>query len=380
MTGAERLDDPGDEGTERGWLRAAAAISRDLLSGYAGELEVWRAVARAVEQVAGARTVTLCVPDPDDAAALRVVVAAGEGAEHLEGRSAPAAGTLAGAVFRSGRGLVGGPGDPCSGHGHVDAGPEMAVPLPSPHASPGVVVLSRHPGRPPFAPADLAAAADFASQATVALELARIRTTEQRLEAAVERERIAADLHDHVVQQLFATGLSLQSAASRLGPGALQDRLRGDVAAIDATIRQIRATIFNLQFVAATPVSVRAAVGEVVADVEPVLGTRVELELRGDLEHPAALAAVGDLRAVLRESLTNVARHAAATRVAVLVEATADALVLVVEDDGRGLGSGTRRSGLGNLRVRAERLGGGLDLGPGAQGRGTRVRWSMALG
>jgi signal transduction histidine kinase len=258
-----------------------------------------------------------------------------------------------------------------------DAGPMLVVPLVGSRSVHGVLGVVRPRGRHAFTAEDLDMTGGFANQASVALELARARAEQQRAALLDERERIAADLHDHVIQRLFASGLSLQALAATLGPGRAADRVVATVADLDTTIAQIRTAIFALQQVprAGSP-SLRGRLLEVVADVTPALGFDPAVRFSGLLDTlPADVS--DDLLAVLREALTNVARHAHATTADVALTATPQVLTLVVRDDGVGLGDSTRRSGLANLHHRAERHGGGLSVDPGPTG--TRLTWSVPL-
>jgi signal transduction histidine kinase len=220
-------------------------------------------------------------------------------------------------------------------------------------------------------------AAGFANQAALAIELAEARAEQQRASMLDERERIAADLHDHVIQRLFAAGLALQSTAATLGPGRATDRIVATVDDLDATIRQIRTSIFRLQQVPqARARGLRARLLDVAADLAPVLGFEPTLRLSGVLDVlPDDVAE--DVAATVRESLSNVARHARA-RWAEIDVAAGERLTVDVRDDGIGIGTTDRRSGLQNLRRRAERRGGTLEIRP-REPSGTCLRWSIPL-
>lgn len=191
-----------------------------------------------------------------------------------------------------------------------------------------------------------------------------------------ERARIARDLHDHVIQRLFAIGLSMQRTATEL-PDPASRRLRAAVDDIDETISQIRTTIYRLSTpIRVTETTLRARIDQLVDDLEPVLGVRPDLEINGRVDLGVSEELADDCVAVLREALSNVARHAAATSVAVRVCVTPDELRIEVTDDGRGIRSATRRSGLANLRDRARRRGGELDVTP-RDPSGTRLCWTV---
>ncbi|WP_141014282.1 GAF domain-containing sensor histidine kinase [Nocardioides sambongensis] len=211
-----------------------------------------------------------------------------------------------------------------------------------------------------------------------ALTLDRLRALADRAELAVlsDRERIARDLHDLVIQRLFATGLQLQGTAIA-APTQVAAQLEQAVDALDQTIRDIRGTIFELRRPPAQ--SLQAAVRALVRELEPTLGLVPELTVSGPVDTLVEDDLAEPVLAVLREALTNVARHAGATRVRVSVDVDADRLVAQVTDDGVGLPPGPRcESGLANARRRADALAGACTVGP-ADGGGTVLRWWVPL-
>ncbi|WP_299037966.1 GAF domain-containing protein [uncultured Pseudokineococcus sp.] len=223
---------------------------------------------------------------------------------------------------------------------------------------------------------DAAEVSAFAEQVALALEVARAQADRARLAVYGDRDRIARDLHDLVIQRIFAVGLSLQAVGQGAVPAPLAQRLDRAVDDLDETIKDVRRTIFALHS--------RPGEGDLRADVDHELalaadrlGFAPSLVVGGPLGSvPAPLRA--DLLAVLREALSNAARHAGASAVDVRVEVGEEALVSVV-DDGRGVPSGPgRRSGLANLEQRARARGGVLEIGPGAAG-GASVRWRVPL-
>jgi signal transduction histidine kinase len=367
---------------ERGeWLQASAAIARRLLSADLDELDSLRLIAEHSRDVAHADLVSVVLPDDDGD--LRVEVAVGAAAEGICGLRMPREGSLSGRVYTTGTPLrMAAPDERADLHASVpdglDAGPLLVVPLVGSRTTHGVLSVVRLRGRSAFTAEDLAMATGFANQASVALELARARSEQQRAALLDERERIAADLHDHVIQRLFASGLSLQALAATLGPGRATERVLATVADLDATISQIRTAIFALQQPAqAAARGLRGRVLDVVTEVTPALGFEPAVRFSGLLDTlPAALT--DDLLAVLREALTNTARHAHATAVDVELTATRDRVTLGVRDNGTGIGDTTRRSGLANLRHRAEHHGGDLTVGSGRDG--TRLIWSVPVG
>jgi signal transduction histidine kinase len=217
----------------------------------------------------------------------------------------------------------------------------------------------------------------FATQAALALD--RIQAVQDREELAVvgDRDRIARDLHDVVIQRLFATGLQLQGVRAKAGAGVVQQRLDQAVVDLDETIRDIRSTIFELQHQDAGS-GVRRRVAELAAEYAGLLGFVPLVRTQGPVDTAVGETVAEQLLAVLREALSNAARHAAATTVSVLLEASADAASLTVTDDGRGLPAGRHESGLANLRRRAADLGGEVSV-TGAEGGGTVLVWRVPL-
>jgi signal transduction histidine kinase len=236
----------------------------------------------------------------------------------------------------------------------------------------------RSSGREPFFPDELDLLSAFMAQATVVLELARAQQRERRLQVQTDRDRIARDLHDHVVQRIFATGLALDRISRSLEEVSpeVAARISERVDELDGTIARIRSSIFELQEADdASPVAVRRRIGEVVRSVTDAHDLRADLRIRNEVEDlPSDL--VHDVVAAVRELVTNVVRHAQASRLTVVVAVT-DAVSVVVTDDGRGLPPVTVRSGLTNLADRAERRGGHLTTTTG--GSGTEVVWSVPL-
>jgi signal transduction histidine kinase len=257
-------------------------------------------------------------------------------------------------------------------------GPAMIFPLGGPGNVRGVLTVGRRPGSMPLASAAVEMVGSFAAQAGVALELADARRDAEQITVLQDRERIARDLHDLVIQRLYATGMSLQGAMPLISRPEAADRVSRAVDALDDTIGDIRSAIFALQ--ARHDVkhaSLRERILEIMDEMTGPLGFAPSLTLTGDLGEHVPEEIARHMLGALRESLSNAARHADARRVDVIVDAGAD-LILVVRDDGVGLREITRRSGLANLADRAEQLGGTLKVGS-ADGGGTELHWQVPL-
>ncbi|HEX7353959.1 MAG TPA: GAF domain-containing protein [Mycobacteriales bacterium] len=361
------------------WLQASMEITRQLLADEGEEpLEV---IARRARAVADADSVTVVLPTPTGDR-LMVEVATGARADDLTGYAYPLDGTLARVTFASGQPVL--VGDASDGPHHIhlsdflDVGPVMVLPLTGTQRPRGALVIGRLRGRARFDEVDLAMATTFANHAAIALELADARDDRQRVALLEDRDRIARDLHDHVIQRLFAAGLTLQS----VGTDERIERVVGD---IDETIRQIRTSIFQLRGpLGPRSAGVRSRVLDVVAGVRPALGFDPRVAFHGPVDAAVPEEVVTDVLAVVREALTNTARHADAAHAALTLTASGGELVIDVVDDGIGIGTTDRRSGLDNLRARAEQRGGTLILEPadsgGRPGReGTHLRWTTPL-
>ena len=217
--------------------------------------------------------------------------------------------------------------------------------------------------------------ATFAGHAALALERAEAREKLAQLAVYEDRDRIARDLHDTVIQRLFATGLQLQGVSRRITDTDAVERVSRAVDELDGTIRDIRAAIFELRN--RQPASLTAQLREVIRSAKPVLGYVPLLTINGDIDSAVPPDLGPHLVAVLREALSNIARHANATVVEVQLD-VGRTLTLHVLDNGKGITPDHRESGLRNLRERAKALGGELELLP-ARIHGTELRWSVPL-
>jgi len=255
----------------------------------------------------------------------------------------------------------------------------LTVALPGAGTQGGALAASRGPLSPPFDDADAALLEGFAGQAAVALQLGRAQEDRGRLTLLEDRDRIARDLHDLVIQRLFATGLSLQGLDARVVDGTVRERLGRAVDELDETVREIRRAIFALR---QDPLEegggLRAVLHELVQAAAHSLGSRPSLHVDGPVDTVVPEALVGEVRAVVSEGLSNIARHARATSAGVRVTTDGRLLRVAVSDDGRGFDSPGHRSGLGNLQRRAEQLGGRLEVSS-ARDQGTQLVWQVPL-
>jgi signal transduction histidine kinase len=227
--------------------------------------------------------------------------------------------------------------------------------------------------------------ASFAAQAAVALELAASRAEAERLSLYEDRDRIARDLHDLVIQRLYATGMSLEGTMPLITRPEVASRITHAVDAMDETIKEIRSTIFRLQARDSAPgPPLRSEILALVDEMTDFLGFEPSLRLGAGLGGGVSPELAEQALAALREALSNAARHAHASQVDVTVDSDPDGMLVVrVTDNGTGIPDGGRRSGLRNLAARAEKLGGELRLepaDPGAPSPGTRLEWRVPGG
>ena len=371
------------------WMQASAEVTTALLSG-AEPGEVLARITSQARELSDADLAVLALPD-DEGSRLTVAYSDGDGAEAVRGLVLPAAQSLSGQVLATGEPATSADfaGDERAASAARTAmshlGPAVVFPLGAPGSRRGVLTIGRRHGREPFPQAQAAFAASFAAQAGVALELAASRAEAGRLSVYQDRDRIARDLHDLVIQRLYATGMSLQGTMPMIGRPEVAERVTRAVDDMDQTIREIRGAIFALQARDADgPSDPRTGIVGLVEEMTSVLGFAPSLRLGAGLRTLNSDELSEQALAVLREALSNMARHAGASRADVTVDVDQDGILsVVVTDDGTGIPAGGRRSGLLNLADRAAKLGGELRLGlaeSAAPRPGTRLEWRVPTG
>ncbi len=372
--------------TRRGWEEAAVEMATALLAGAEPE-QVLRSISTRVGELTDSDIAGVLAPSIDDPETMTIVAAVGKNAEEVEGVRVPLAGTHVGSTHRAGvpRRVEDISIMPVVGRRaavlielSAGYGPTLIAPLGG-ALDRSLLVAMRAAGREPFDEEDLELLSGFAAQASVALELARAQQREKALQVQADRDRIARDLHDHIVQRIFATALSLDRLGRSLGteqPEAA-GRLSRSVDDLHGTIARIRTSIFDLHEAEdSSMATLPRRLTEVVRSVTEGHDLRPDLRIRCERDDlPADL--VLDLVAVIRELLTNVVRHAQARRSTVSVVIDDSEVCVVVTDDGRGLPPVAVRSGLVNLAARAERRSGALDCRSGPTG--TEIQWAVPL-
>jgi len=356
-----------DTESKRRWHEATAEITQLLLGDYTAA-EALHLVARRAREVAGGYIATLLLVDGDE---LVIEAVDGPGMDRYLGTRIPIQNPLTIDVLERKQNLV--VENLASlaketGHGSDgstvvdDLGRAVIVALPEGSRSAGgiLVVAAHRDSQLVGGDESTELIASFANQATLALDRAQAQQDRYALALLEDRDRIARDLHDLVIQRLFATGLQLQGMHRMVRP-EVQERISRAVEDIDATIRDLRAAIFELHQQPKSRSSLRADIRGVVEEYADTLGFTPQLKLRGPLDSVVPAVVRPQILAAVREGLSNVVRHAGATSVEVDVTVADGEVVTRITDDGSGIAEGTtRESGLRNLRERAGALGGAV--------------------
>ncbi len=364
--------------TREAWIEATRDIGTQMLAG-ADPAMVFRLIAEeALTLMAGAATL-VAVPLDDEAPAcevddLVIVEVAGEISPAVKQMTVAVSGTSIGGVFhdRTPRRFdrldlaVDGP---------VEPGPALVLPLRAADTVAGVLVALRSADEQPFSDKQLDMMAAFADQAALAWRLATAQRQMREVEILTDRDRIARDLHDHVIQRLFAVGLTLQGAAPRARVPAVRESIYSSIDDLQEIIQEIRSAIFDLHAGPSRATGLRHRLDKVIDQLAiPALHTTVQYT--GPLSVVDTVLA-SHAEAVLREAVSNAVRHANATSLAINVSVEDDVRVEVV-DDGVGISGDITESGLRNLRQRADDAGGEFTVENMPTG-GTLLRWSAPL-
>jgi len=360
------------------WIEATRDIGTELLGG-ADPAQVFRLIADESLKLTGADAVLVAVPTDTELPTLEVtelVVVETAGVAGPARSAAPiaVAASVIGEVFtgRSPRRL-----DAITDSLDVmpEAGPALVIPLRTTETVAGVLVILRRRGAHIFTDEQLEMMAAFADQATLAWQLASTQRHLRELDVLSDRDRIARDLHDHVIQRLFALGLSLQGTIPRARSAEVQQRLTDTVDELQGVIQEIRTAIFDLHGGAAETTRLRQRLDEAV-------GAFPGSDLRTTVQYVGPLSVVDagladHAEAVVREAVSNAVRHSDARTLTITVRVE-DELLIEVVDDGRGMPADVTPSGLNNLRRRAADAGGDFTVGD-APGGGTVLRWTAPL-
>jgi signal transduction histidine kinase len=361
-------------GRRQQWLEATAEITNALI-GEVDRSTALSLVAERAREVAGAAFVAILLYDADTGE-LRVDVTAPPNAV-AAGASIPVAGTPFEGVITSGDHVVVDVDRAIAWSTANPAGQALIAPLGRDAGSVGVLLVALPSHGVGFSgDTDANMISTFAVQAALALQRVQAQEERQLLVVLEDRERIARDLHDVVIQRLFAAGLGLQSMSRLVGRDELRQRLDQTVTDLDTTIRDIRTAIFELRAPAAA--SLHSELIDTVEASADALGFRPTLRVTGLIDRGVPDALRPEIVAVAREALSNVVRHAHAHAVEVSVDVTADAFTLRVTDDGVGIVSPKPGNGLDNMRARAEDRAGDFSL-TNVDPHGTRLTWSVPI-
>ncbi len=356
------------------WIEATRDLGTEILSG-ADPATVFRLIADEAIKLTGCEATLVAVPiDDDTATAVELTVAATAGAISGSVDEAPifVAGTPIEQTFadRTPRHV-----DNIELGAALSTGPALVLPLRASDAVVGVLVAFRHVGAYPFTAEQLDMMAAFADQAALAWQLATSQRRMRELDVLTDRDRIARDLHDHVIQRLFAVGLALQGTIGRARSTDVQERLSGCVDDLHEVIQEIRTAIFDLHSASSGMTRLRQRLDEAIAQFASA-GLRTTTQFVGPLS--VVDAALADhAEAVVREAVSNAVRHANATVLSVSVSVEDD-LRIEVTDNGKGVPEEITGSGLENLRRRAEAVDGDFSIERAGSG-GTVLRWSAPL-
>jgi signal transduction histidine kinase len=362
------------------WLEATRDVTGELLGG--GDVsQILALLAARARELADAATAALVLAASDED--LTVAAADGLHADQLRDQRYGSEGTLSEHVMITGRAVA---LDDLSTDDRTDHplvaigmfGPAMYLPLIARGRRLGALAVAREKGRSSFGGDDLQLAEAFAAQAALALDYGDAQAERRRMAVYDERERIGHDMHDLVIQRLFGTGLALEAAIGRVSDQSVRQRLHDVVDEIDAAIGDLRSSIFGLHARRDGMTSLTHQVEEICAAISVPLGFTPDCQIDPAVDTVVSDELAPDLLAVVRETLTNVSRHAAASHVELRLYVDNHTVRLNVVDDGRGIPSTGRRSGIANMRARAERLNGVMDVGRGPTG-GTYVSWAVPV-
>ena len=365
------------------WLDASREITTALLSNVEPSRLPLQLIAERACALTEAEQAIVLVPVDADLAideidTLVVSAAVGLNAAEVLGQRVPVDGSTSGSVFRSGMPLITEALTyPIQAFTDVGQRPAIVMPLRTHDEVAGVIAVARGADQPPFDSSYLDLVSDFATHAAIALMLASGREHARQLTIVAERERIAHDLHDHVIQRIFAAGMDLQGTVARVRSPEISDRLNRTLDDLQTIIEEIRTTIFQLRSPLGTDGDFRNRIQRVVADLTENRDIATTLRMHGPMT-----AVGGELaehaEAVTAEAVSNAVRHSGASRLSIEVRVD-DMLTVDISDNGCGISvDNSRHSGLANMSYRAVQVGGSCELSRPSEG-GTRVHWAAPL-
>ncbi|WP_184729228.1 GAF domain-containing sensor histidine kinase [Saccharopolyspora phatthalungensis] len=361
------------------WLDATGEITAELLAGT-DPIDALQVIAERAAELTAADYALIAVPaggEDSEVNELVITVSVGVDIDDLVYRSIPVSGSTTGQVFRERipRNVANMAIDVTQGNA-VQFGPALAVPMRADETISGVLLAARVPGAAEFDEHQLQVVSSFADQAALALQRAEAQAARRELDVLADRDRIARDLHDHVIQRLFAIGMAMQGTQRRAKSPVVADRLTEHIDQLHEVIQDLRASIFDLQAATESEVGFRTRVQRAITDVVGDSPIRFTVRMAGPLDVlPPKLAEHAE--AVVLEAVSNTVRHAHASELSVTISLDGR-LTIDVTDNGIGIPDSVAHSGLRNLADRAAELGGRCVVERLPTG-GTSLRWSAPV-
>jgi signal transduction histidine kinase len=362
-------------------LTALREITEVILEGETEVEPLLQLIASTARELVGAHVAAIATYAGDGKEELVIRVADGAYASDLVAMSVPLQDSLSGAVLKTGKSVITedagadrGAYRPMIEVGHM--GPAAFVPLVRSGAPFGTLTVARTPGATTFAPEQVELVETFAVQASLAMEYSRLQRELRRLAVLDERERIATELHDGVIQGLFGMGLNLQATALMISDATIQGRIEDVITQLDGSIRDLRNYIFGLRPGALADRQLQQTLKDMAREFEDAAQIRVDLAI--DEAVAAELAGrASEVVQLVREAMSNVRRHSGASRAWLSLRRKGQAAVLQIRDNGGGFDTGAAvgdsHHGLRNLRRRVSTIGGSLEMSS-TVGKGTTVR------
>jgi len=367
------------------WLEACADMAKDLLRSFddEGESGLDTVATRAMAE-SDAALALVCLPT-DEADTVFCAAGAGDGAPALVGRSVLMSVPALDRVRRTGQSMVLpelsqviDPVVAAETDGWPELGHTLLVALGPPGVGQGVLLLARAAGAAPFSATDVEMSAVFGSYVALGLELANVHRMREQQAVFGDRDRIARDLHDLVIQRLFAAGLSMQSLRRFTDDPVALERIAAVTVELDSTIHELRDTIYSLRGVSKDSATMSSKILAVISDGTQSLAFAPNIELSGPIDADLGESLTENLLAVITEALSNITRHAAATSIKITVNAEHGRIRLLIVDNGQGFTENKRSSGLENLRQRARLCGGRFEV-TSEPGAGAQLSWSAPV-
>jgi signal transduction histidine kinase len=359
------------------WLDALRDITNQVMR-VSGESSLLESIAEHARDLAGADAATI-VTTSGVAGELVVAAAAGARSGEVRGQAIPAEGSVSGAVMRSGEAMT---FDDVSADDrayqpfiHLGGyGSAIFVPLRIPAGAVGTLMVANSKGGRKLTKRTGSLVESLAGAASVAIQYDRAQSELRKLGLLEERERIAKELHDGIIQSLFAVGMGLQGTALMSGSPETSKRIEHAVDELDGVIRDLRNYIFGLRPGTLADRQLDQALRELGEEMQARSTGKVDVAIEASLAARLSSRST-DIVQLTREALSNVARHARASRASVRLERRGTNAVLTIEDDGVGFEPGVDSGGNGmrNMRERAAKIGGQLEVLSSAGG-GTTLR------